>query len=267
MPDRLKTMAMLVKVVDKGSISSGAEALVRWDHPTRGVVSPDSFIELAEESGAIGDIGMAVLEMAAWQGANWRIDDKIGPAVEMHVNLSGRQLEDPALVDRVMRVLHSTGFPPELLVLEITESVAVEIGASHIGVLEQIRERGVRLAIDDFGTGYSSLNYLRALPVDVLKIDRAFAQTGDGRTDTVLLEAIVRLGHSLGIDMIAEGIELEEQAATLRRLGCRRAQGFLFHRPLSVSEIPATVAASLGARVQAFDSERDTQGDSTASAD
>jgi EAL domain-containing protein (putative c-di-GMP-specific phosphodiesterase class I) len=203
---------------------------------------------------------MAVLEMAAWQGANWRIDGKIGPAVEIHVNLSGRQLEDPALVEKVMRVLGSTGFPPQLLVLEITESVAVDIGASHIGVLERIRERGVRLAIDDFGTGYSSLNYLRALPVDVLKIDRAFAQTGDGRTDTVLLEAIVRLGHSLGIDMIAEGIELEEQAATLRRLGCRRAQGFLFHRPLSVSEIPATIAAWAGAGPTKVSTERDSPG-------
>jgi EAL domain-containing protein (putative c-di-GMP-specific phosphodiesterase class I) len=159
-----------------------------------------------------------------------------------------------------MRVLGSTGFPPQLLVLEITESVAVDIGASHIGVLERIRERGVRLAIDDFGTGYSSLNYLRALPVDVLKIDRAFAQTGDGRTDTVLLEAIVRLGHSLGIDMIAEGIELEEQAATLRRLGCRRAQGFLFHRPLSVSEIPATIAAWAGAGPTKVSTERDSPG-------
>jgi EAL domain-containing protein (putative c-di-GMP-specific phosphodiesterase class I) len=156
--------------------------------------------------------------------------------------LSGRQLEDPYLVEKVKRMLASTGFPGNLLVLEITESVAVETGAAHLELLEQLRELGIRFAIDDFGTGYSSLNYLRALPVDVLKIDRAFAQTLDGQTDTVLLEAIVRLGHSLGIDMIAEGIEHEEQAITLKRLGCRRAQGFLFYRPLSVSEIPAAVA-------------------------
>jgi diguanylate cyclase (GGDEF)-like protein len=218
------------------------EALLRWDHPSRGLVAPNSFIELAEESGMIGDIGMAVLQMSAWQAANWRTEGKVPKALELHVNLSGRQLEDPFLVEKVRRVLGSTGFPGQLLVLEITESVAVEVGAQHIEVLNQLRSLGIRVAIDDFGTGYSSLNYLRALPVDVLKIDRAFASTVDGKTDTVLLEAIVRLGHSLGIDMIAEGIEHEEQVVALKRLGCRRAQGFLFHRPLAVSEIPAIVA-------------------------
>jgi diguanylate cyclase (GGDEF)-like protein len=219
------------------------EALLRWDHPTRGLVGPNSFIELAEETGMIGDIGMAVLQMSAWQAANWRAEGKVPAGLELHVNLSGRQLEDPYLVEKVKRVLASTGFPGSLLVLEITESVAVETGAAHLDLLEQLKALGIRFAIDDFGTGYSSLNYLRALPVDVLKIDRAFAQTENGQTDTVLLEAIVRLGHSLGIDMIAEGIEHEEQAVTLKRLGCRRAQGFLFHRPLSVSEIPSVVGS------------------------
>jgi diguanylate cyclase (GGDEF)-like protein len=221
------------------------EALLRWDHPHRGLVAPSSFIELAEESGMIGEIGMAVLQMASWQTANWRAEGKVPANLELHVNLSGRQLEDTYLVEKIHRVLASTGMPAQLLVLEITESVAVEIGATHVGVLEQLRALGIRLAIDDFGTGYSSLNYLRALPVDVLKIDRAFAQTVDGETDTVLLEAIVRLGHSLGIEMIAEGIELDEQAATLKRLGCRRAQGYLFHRPLSVTEIPAAVQSAV----------------------
>ncbi|MEZ5139382.1 MAG: EAL domain-containing protein [Acidimicrobiales bacterium] len=221
------------------------EALLRWDHPVRGLVGPASFIELAEESGMIGDIGMAVLQMSAWQAANWRAEGKVPANLELHVNLSGRQLEDPYLVEKIRRVLASTGLPAQLLVLEITESVAVDIGAAHVDVLQQLRALGIRMAIDDFGTGYSSLNYLRALPVDMLKIDRAFAQTVDGETDTVLLEAIVRLGHSLGIDMIAEGIELEEQAATLKRLGCRRAQGYLFHRPLSVTEIPGAVVSSM----------------------
>jgi len=219
------------------------EALLRWDHPHRGLVGPNSFIELAEESGMIGEIGMAVLQMAAWQAANWRAEGKVPANLELHVNLSGRQLEDPYLVEKVKRVLASTGFPGNLLVLEITESVAVETGADYLALLEELRALGIRFAIDDFGTGYSSLNYLRALPVDVLKIDRAFAQTVDGETDTVLLEAIVRLGHSLGIDMIAEGIERSEQAVTLKRLGCRRAQGYLFHRPLSVSEIPMVIAS------------------------
>ncbi|MCB0963790.1 MAG: EAL domain-containing protein, partial [Acidimicrobiales bacterium] len=227
------------------------EALVRWDHPERGLVGPAAFIELAEESGLIGDIGMAVLQMSAWQAANWRAEGKVPPTMELHVNLSGRQLSDHLLVEKVKRVLASTGFPAQLLVLEITESVAVEVGARHIGLLEELRALGIRLAIDDFGTGYSSLNYLRALPVDVLKIDRAFAQTVEGQYDSVLLEAIVRLGHSLEIDMIAEGIEHEDQVTMLRQLGCRRAQGFLFFRPLSVSEIPSTVAAAGGSGVPA----------------
>ena len=219
------------------------EALVRWDHPERGLVGPAAFIELAEESGLIGDIGMRVLQMSAWQTANWRAEGKVPANLELHVNLSGRQLYDHLLVEKVKRVLASTGFPAQLLVFEITESVAVEVGAQHLELLTELRRLGIRLAIDDFGTGYSSLNYLRALPVDVLKIDRAFAQTVEGQYDSVLLEAIVRLGHSLEIDMIAEGIEHVDQVTMLRQLGCRRAQGFLFHRPLSVSEIPATVAA------------------------
>ena len=220
------------------------EALVRWSHPQRGLVMPTSFVELAEDTGMIVPIGHRVLELAATQAAAWRRSGDVGSAFEMHVNLSGRQLEEADLIDQVREVLTTTGFPASRLVLEITESVAVEVGARHLEQLVGLRDLGVRLAIDDFGTGYSSLNYLRALPVDVLKIDRAFAETLDGATDSVLLEAIVRLGHSLGIEMIAEGIEREDQAATLRRLGCRRAQGFLWFRPARGSEVPALVAAA-----------------------
>jgi diguanylate cyclase (GGDEF)-like protein len=222
------------------------EALVRWNHPSRGLVFPKDFVDLAEDIGMIGRIGKRVLEIATTQCATWRESGAVPASMELHVNLSGRQLEEADLKDQVAVALSRSGFPAAQLILEITETVAVEVGAKHLDRLISLRDLGVRLAIDDFGTGYSSLNYLRALPVDVLKIDRAFAETLDGATDSVLLEAIVNLGHSLGIEMIAEGIEREEQAATLRRLGCRRAQGYLWHRPAPGADLPAIVAASRG---------------------
>ncbi len=219
------------------------EALVRWDHPVRGVLEPASFIDMAEETGAIGHIGRHVLEVATAQAAAWRNEGATPMDLELHVNLSGRQLESPELVDEVRLALTRTGFPGNRLVLEITESVAVEVADQHIGRLLALQDLGIRLAIDDFGTGYSSLNYLRTLPVDVLKIDRAFARTLGDQTDQVLLEAIVKLGHSLGIEVIAEGIERDEQASALRRMGCRLAQGYLFFRPVETVAVPALLAA------------------------
>ncbi len=218
------------------------EALVRWNHPVRGLLHPAAFISMAEETGVISRLGMHVLQSSATQAAAWRVAGKIPADLELHVNLSGRQLEDAHLVADVRRILSTSGFPPQLLVLEITESVAVDIAAQHLERLIGLRDLGARLAIDDFGTGYSSLSYLRTLPIDVLKIDRAFAQPVDGSTDQVLLEAIVKLGHSLGIDVIAEGIDREEQAAALRRMGCRRAQGFLFSRPIAGEAVPTLLA-------------------------
>ncbi len=219
------------------------EALVRWDHPDRGVLAPTTFITVAEETGVISQVGLLVLHMATRQAARWREAGQVPADLDLHVNLSGRQLEEVDLVAEVRRALSTTGFPANLLVLEITESVAVDMAARHLERLVGLQALGVRLAIDDFGTGYSSLSYLRTLPVDVLKIDRAFAQPGDTTTDQVLLEAIVKLGHSLGIAVVAEGIESEDQAATLRRMGCRRAQGFLFSRPVGHGAIPALLAA------------------------
>ena len=222
------------------------EALVRWNHPTRGLLSPGDFIAMAEQNGVIGQIGMSVLRQAATQAARWREAGTTPPGFELHVNLSGRQLEDADLAEAVRRILVVSGLPAHLLVLEVTESVAVDIAARHLERLIELQALGVRLAIDDFGTGYSSLSYLRTLPVDVLKIDRAFAETLGDSTDLVLLEAIVKLGHSLGIEVVAEGIEREEQAASLRRMGCRRAQGYLFYRPVPSSEVPSLVRSSNG---------------------
>ena len=223
---------------------SAIEALVRWDHPSRGLLEPSQFIDMAEETGAIAQIGHRVLQSATEQAAIWRTSGVAPMDLQLHVNISGRQLEDAELVDEVRRTLSRTGFPAHLLVLEITESVAVDIADQHIERLLALQSLGVRLAIDDFGTGYSSLSYLRTLPVDVLKIDRAFAKTLGGTTDQVLLEAIVKLGHSLGIEVIAEGIEREDQADALRRMGCRLAQGYLFFRPVDPSRVPTLLVAS-----------------------
>ncbi|MCU1498979.1 MAG: diguanylate cyclase domain, partial [Acidimicrobiales bacterium] len=219
------------------------EALVRWRHPERGLLNPAEFIGLAEATGGINQIGAHVLRTATAHAASWRRRGEVPAELELHVNLSGRQLEEPDLVSQVRCALERAGFPAHLLVLEITESVAVDMGARHLERLVALQSLGVRLAIDDFGTGYSSLNYLRALPVEVLKIDRAFAQSIDGTTDPILLEAIVKLGHSLGIEVVAEGIERPDQVTTLRRLGCRRAQGYLFWRPIPHDEVPGLLAA------------------------
>jgi diguanylate cyclase (GGDEF)-like protein len=236
--DELRCHYQPIVDVDTGLVVA-LEALVRWEHPRRGLLDPQTFIELAEETGTIVELGRRVLELSVAEAAGWCAAGVAPPGLELHVNLSGRQLEDPGLTDDVARVLSTTGFPASQLVLEITESVAVEGGARHAGVLAGLRALGVRLAIDDFGTGYSSLNYLRSLPVQILKIDRAFAETSDGGTDAVLLEAIVRLGQALDLELVAEGIEREDQVETLRRLGCRRAQGYLYHRPAPAADVPA----------------------------
>jgi diguanylate cyclase (GGDEF)-like protein len=214
------------------------EALVRWDHPARGLLGPSSFIALAEETGVIVELGLEVVRQATTQVAQWWARGDLPEDLELHVNLSGRQLEQSDLAAQICAVVDTAGFPRDQLVLEITESIAVDIDPRHLERLVELRETGIRLAIDDFGTGYSSLSYLRTLPVDVLKVDRTFAGTTAGATDLVLMEAIVRLGDSLGIDVIAEGIEHGEQVESLVGLGCDRAQGYLFARPVPAADLP-----------------------------
>ena len=214
------------------------EALVRWDHPARGLLGPSSFIALAEETGVIVEMGLEVVRQATTQVAQWWARGDLPEDLELHVNLSGRQLEQSDLAAQICAVVDTAGFPRDQLVLEITESIAVDIDPRHLERLVELRETGIRLAIDDFGTGYSSLSYLRTLPVDVLKVDRTFAGTTAGATDLVLMEAIVRLGDSLGIDVIAEGIEHGEQVESLVGLGCDRAQGYLFARPVPAADLP-----------------------------
>jgi diguanylate cyclase (GGDEF)-like protein len=236
--DRLELVADVQAAVDAGEIVvhlqpvvdlrtlevEGHEALVRWQHPQRGLLLPDAFIPLAEETGAIVPMGWWVLERACELAQEW-------PSGDVGVNLAARQLLDPAAVTTVAGVLTRTGIDPRRVVLEITESVFLDTEA--IGHrLHQLRALGLRLAIDDFGTGYSSLSYLTRLPVDIVKIDRSFVERlGGPPGDEVLVRAVVQLARSLGLRSVGEGVETPAQLERLQSFGCDAAQGFLFGRP------------------------------------
>jgi diguanylate cyclase (GGDEF)-like protein/PAS domain S-box-containing protein len=214
----------------------GVEALLRWQHPVHGLVSPDAFIGVAEESGLIVPVGRWVLSEACRQVAKWQ--RATGLPLRLSVNISARQLQAPRLAEHVARTLRSTGVRPNDLVLEITESMLVDDAERTIAKLHLLRELGVRLAIDDFGTGYSSLNYLRRLPVDVLKIDRSFVQgIGTESELAALTGAIVGIGRDLGLDTVAEGIEEQSQLDALRAMGCALGQGYLFAKALPADEL------------------------------
>jgi EAL domain-containing protein (putative c-di-GMP-specific phosphodiesterase class I) len=212
---------------------TGVEALVRWQHPERGLLAPQHFIDAAEQSGLIVPLGRWVLRESLRQLARWQ-----RPGLKMNVNLSARQFQDPALVTDVHDALAESGVDPACLTLEITESMLLQDIDAATDTLHALRRLGVRLAIDDFGTGYSSLNYLKRLPVDIIKIDRAFVTqvaTDDG--DKALVDAVVGLSQALRMQTVAEGIETDDQWTALRRLGCDFGQGFLFGRPVDPASI------------------------------
>ncbi|MEU8816053.1 EAL domain-containing protein [Actinoplanes sp. NPDC048796] len=225
----------LIRLADGEPV--GAEALIRWHSPARGFVSPVDFIPIAEEFGLIVDIGQWVLETSAVQVARWRRDF---PDLGLNVNVSGHQLVHPRFADNVMKALAIAGLPSSAVTLELTESVLMSEPDLGKAALHQLRGLGVQLSIDDFGTGYSSLAYLRELPVDELKIDRAFIAraelTGE---DLALVRTIVELAQILGLRVVAEGIENAAQLAALRRLGCGYGQGYHLCRPTDPAEVPA----------------------------
>jgi diguanylate cyclase (GGDEF)-like protein len=213
----------------------GAEALLRWRHPIRGVIAPDVFIPIAEESGLILPIGLWVLDQACRQGARWR---QQGHQLDMSVNVSAVQLEDDEFIVDVRRALDGSGLEPSALSLEITETTLMRDADATAGRLEALKELGVRLAIDDFGTGYSSLAYLRQFPVDALKIDRSFIRGIAGSSQSVaLIHTLVRLGKTLSLETLAEGIEDRDQLHALQLQECDYGQGYLFARPLEVEEL------------------------------
>ena len=214
----------------------GVEALLRWDHPERGLLVPADFIDVAEETGLIVPIGSWVIEQACRQAQRWQAA-RPSEHLLVSVNLSGRQLDTPSLIDTVREVIERTGVDPALLGLEITESVVMRDPQASTVALQALKELGVRLAVDDFGTGYSSLAYLRRFPVDLLKVDRAFVDglgtdSGDAE-DRAIVAAVVSLAHTLGMQAIAEGVETATQLAELRDLGCDMAQGFYIAKPLA----------------------------------
>jgi diguanylate cyclase (GGDEF)-like protein/PAS domain S-box-containing protein len=244
--DRLDTESSLRRAEERGELDLryqpivslatgtvvGVEALLRWEHPERGLLSPAEFIGVAEETGLIVPMGAWVLERACREVARWQRTLPDLDPLRLSVNLSGRQLGQPGLVEVVRDILASTDVAPEQLELEITESVLMDDVETSGETLRALKQLGVKLVVDDFGTGYSSFSYLRRFPVDVLKVDRSFVDgLGEGTDDTAIVTAIVSLAHTLGLQAVAEGVETPEQLAELRRVGCDLAQGYLFSRP------------------------------------
>ncbi|MFZ4517322.1 MAG: putative bifunctional diguanylate cyclase/phosphodiesterase [Microthrixaceae bacterium] len=220
----------------------GAEALARWNHPALGQLAGGRFIPVAEENGAVLDIGREVLTRSCVQVAEWRAEGAVDADFVLRVNLSTRQLGDPVLVPHLRAVLEATGLPPSQLCLEVTETAIMRDTVEAAEVLQEIRAAGVRLAIDDFGTGYSSLALLKRLPIDVVKIDHSFVDgLPDDPEDVAIVAAVMGLARSLHLEVTAEGVERPEQAAALLGAGCARGQGFLYSRPVTPDAFPELV--------------------------
>jgi diguanylate cyclase (GGDEF)-like protein len=220
---------------------TGVEALVRWNHPDLGLVSPAKFIPVAEDTGLIVPIGRWVLETACRQQATWA---RAGlPPLRMAINLSARQFDDEGLLGDIDAALRDSGMDPAMLEVEITESVLMRDASPGAGLLEELKRRGLRVSIDDFGTGYSSLSTLKRLPVDTLKIDRSFVRDlPSGEEDRAITEAIVSMARSLGLTLVAEGVETKAQVEYLRERGCDELQGFYFSRPVPARQLEAWLA-------------------------
>jgi EAL domain-containing protein (putative c-di-GMP-specific phosphodiesterase class I) len=217
---------------------TGVEALLRWDQPDLGMLQPNQFIPLAEETGLIVPIGRWVLKTACEQHMAWRRDGL--PPICVAINLSPRQFQHEQLLRDIDDTLATTGMSPELLELEITEGMLMQNVERAIGLLTEIKRRGVRLSMDDFGTGYSSMALIKRFPIDTLKIDRSFIRDLPENTDDeAIADAIIRLGKALRLTIVAEGVETTEQEAFLRDHACDEMQGYLFSRPVSAESIPA----------------------------
>jgi EAL domain-containing protein (putative c-di-GMP-specific phosphodiesterase class I) len=217
----------------------GFEALVRWQHPVRGLVPPMAFIPLAEETGLIVPIGTWVIQEACRQATKWPEDVRIA------VNVSSVQIRKPGLANILMQALAASGLDPKRLEVEITESIFLESSEALIAVLHSLRSMGIRIALDDFGTGYSSLSYLQSFPFDKIKIDRSFIQQMLSRSgSTAIVHAITDLARALGMETTAEGVESTEQLAELRLHGCSSVQGYLFSRPVNAAGVFDALAAA-----------------------
>ncbi|MCA1717110.1 MAG: EAL domain-containing protein [Actinobacteria bacterium] len=220
--------------------ASGVEALVRWEHPDQqGLLAPSQFISVAEESGLVVPMGRWVLEEACRQGAKWQQEHPHIPPLVMAGNLSAKQLQHPDVAETVEEILEKTGFDARCLSLDITETVYIEALEGNTAALDKLKKMGVCISIDDFGTGYSSLASLKRLPAETLKIDKSFIKgIGEDVEDTAIVRMIIELAHTLGMEVIAEGVESKEQAEQLKEMGCDRGQGFYFAKPLAPEAVP-----------------------------
>ncbi len=255
--DRLELEAALRHGLDRGelrleyqpivALATGGivavEALVRWQHPQRGLLQPDAFIPLAEETGLVAELGRQVLATACAQARRWQIEHPASSQLSVSVNVSGRQLHTDALLDDVANALRESGLPAADLILEITETAMMQDTEASLRRLEVLRASGLRLAVDDFGTGYSSLSYLQRFPVEILKIDRAFVATiATTPTEVSLAPAILSLARTLKLRAVAEGVETSIQADALSALGCELAQGYYFSGPISAQAVSGLLA-------------------------
>jgi EAL domain-containing protein (putative c-di-GMP-specific phosphodiesterase class I) len=230
---------------------TGAEALIRWRHPTRGLVSPAEFIPVAEECGLIGPIGDWVLHEASTQARAW-VHAGL-PVATMAVNVSAMQLRDGNFLEGVFAVLKDTGLDGRSLDLELTESVLMNHAESTASILRALREAGIRVTVDDFGTGYSSLSYLRRFPIDAIKIDRSFvSQIAGAGDDAAIVTAVIEMARSLKLRVIAEGVETQEQLVFLRTHRCDEAQGYYFSRPVLPEKFAELLEAEKRARTSAL---------------
>jgi EAL domain-containing protein (putative c-di-GMP-specific phosphodiesterase class I) len=217
---------------------------VRWDHPERGLLGPSEFVPLAEETGLIVPIGRWVLEEACHRTKGWQESHPGSAPLAVIVNFSAAQLRDPGCVGDIEQVLQRSGLWPGALGLDVTESAFIDTLEGNAGALSLIKGMGVRISIDDFGTGYSSLSYLKRLPADAIKIDKSFVGgLGKHPDDTAIVRMTVELAHTLGMEVIAEGVERRAQAEILRGMGCDLAQGFLFSEPLPLEKISALISS------------------------
>ncbi|MFB2879508.1 EAL domain-containing protein [Floridanema aerugineum] len=224
---------------------NGFEALVRWQHPTRGIVPPALFIPLAEETGLINSIGKIVLSQACHQVQQWHQEKLIDESIFMSVNISAKQFAQLDIVEQIDQIMAETQINPQNLKLEITESAFINNAQSAKAILQELRQRRIQLSIDDFGTGYSSLSYLHNFPVDTLKIDQSFVSKLDGTLESLgLIPAIKKIAETMKMSVVAEGIETEKQLAQLRELKCEFGQGYLFAKPLPEKEATELLAAS-----------------------
>ena len=230
--------------LDTGRITE-VEVLIRWQHEKRGLLQPDAFIGLTEETGLIVPIGQWVLSEACRQARVWQLEFPSDPPLVMSVNLSAKQFQHPQLVDEITQALTESGLEASCLKLEITESVVMQDAPATLAKLKELKDLGIRLAIDDFGTGYSSLGYLKSFPVDTLKIDQSFVRglSGEGG-DSAIVRAVVTVAKSLNMDVTAEGIETDQQRVELKALGCDQGQGFLFARPADAEHVRPLLAIS-----------------------